>query len=290
MDQPQSNNIKLGIPLMVMTTFVFAVQDGISRHLAEQYNVITIVMIRYWFFGAFVFLINSPFKYGFKTRVKSKQPLLQIFRGALLACEVCVMVLAFTKLGLVQSHAIFAFYPLIVLVLSGLFLREKIIPQIWVAILSGFIGVIILLNPGSAVFNVSSLIPFCSAILFALYNVLTRYAARTDSPETSYFWTGVSGAIFITFFGLFFWHPPTGTDWCWMGLLCVTGALGHYLLIKTLDIAQASSVQPYAYLQLIFATSFGITFFSETITIQILIGTAIVIISGVYTFVISANK
>ncbi|HBR41634.1 MAG TPA: EamA family transporter, partial [Sulfitobacter pontiacus] len=83
----QSNNIPLGITLMVITTFVFAVQDGLSRHLASEYNVMMVVMIRYWFFAAFVIALAKRHAGGLRAAARTSQPVLQIFRGLLLAAE-----------------------------------------------------------------------------------------------------------------------------------------------------------------------------------------------------------
>lgn len=113
------NNTRLGVGLMVLTTFVFAMQDGISRHLASEYNVLMVVMIRYWFFAAFVVAIARAKAGGIRAAASTEQMALQIFRGLLLAAEICVMVLAFTILGLVESLAVFTCYPLLVAALSG---------------------------------------------------------------------------------------------------------------------------------------------------------------------------
>ena len=107
-------NTRLGIWLMIATTFVFALQDGISRHLAAEYSVLMVVMIRFWFFAVFVTALAVRKAGGLRNAVRSHHPVLQITRGVLLAAEVCVMVLAFVMLGLVESHAVFTCYPLLV--------------------------------------------------------------------------------------------------------------------------------------------------------------------------------
>ena len=187
------SNTRLGIWLMIATTFVFSMQDGISRYLASHYNVFMVVMIRYWFFAAFVMVLARRSKGSIRAAAATTQPLLQIFRGVLLAAEICVMVVAFVKLGLVESHAIFAAYPLLVAALSGPVLGESVGWRRWAAIGVGFIGVLVILEPGIAVFSPVAIIPMMSALMFALYGLLTRYAARKDSAATSFFWTGVSG-------------------------------------------------------------------------------------------------
>tara|TARA_B110000977_G_C11074399_1_gene490648 strand:+ start:541 stop:1416 length:876 start_codon:yes stop_codon:yes gene_type:complete len=277
------NNIRLGIWLMCATSFVFAVQDGISRHLAAEYNVLMIVMIRYWFFAAFVIAIAIRTQGSIRVAAATSQPFLQITRGLLLAAEICVMVFAFVKLGLIESHAIFASYPLLVAALSGPILGETVGWRRWTAIAIGFVGVLVILQPGVGVFSPYAVIPLTSAILFAIYGLLTRYAARRDKAATSFFWTGVVGAIGMTCVGVWFWEPMIGPDWIWMGALCITGVTGHFLLIKTYEVAEASAVQPFAYLQLVFATSIGISIFGERLESNVTIGACIVVAAGLFT-------
>lgn len=277
------SNTRLGILLMVATTFVFATQDGISRHLASEYNVLMVVMIRYWFFAAFVMAVAARKSGGLRKAAATAQPLLQTVRGLLLAAEVCVMVLAFTLLGLVESYAVFISYPLIIAALSGVVLGERVGWRRWTAIGVGFIGVLIVLQPGFRVFSPAALIPLLSALMFALYGLLTRFAARKDSTATSFFWTGTVGAVFMTAIGVWFWEPMTVPDWGWMGALCVTGALGHWLLIRCYEVAEASAVQPFAYFQLVFGSAFGIFIFGETIATNVAIGTGVIIAAGLFT-------
>ena len=280
----QSNNIPLGIGLMVATTFVFAVQDGLSRHLAAEYNVLMVVMIRYWFFAAFVITIARRKAGGIRAAAQTSQPILQAVRGLLLASEICVMVVAFTILGLVESHAVFTCYPLLVAALSGPVLGERVGWRRWSAIGVGFIGVLIILQPGMSVFDPAAAIPLLAAAMFAIYGLLTRYVARADTTATSFFWTGTVGAAAMTAVGLWFWEPMTPTDWLFMGCLCITGVTGHWLLIKCYEVAEASAVQPFAYLQLVFAAIIGISIFGETVRLNVAIGAAIIVAAGLFTF------
>ena len=181
------SNLRLGIILMIATTFVFAMQDGISRHLAGEYNVFMVVMIRYWFFAAFVIFWAKANIGSIRKAAQTKQQLLQSLRGIILAVEICIMVLGFVFIGLIESLAIFTIYPLIIAALSGPILGETVGWRRSIAICVGFIGIIIILQPGLAVFSIYAIFPLCSAILFALYGLLTRYAARQDSAETSFF-------------------------------------------------------------------------------------------------------
>ncbi|PRY74782.1 drug/metabolite transporter (DMT)-like permease [Yoonia maritima] len=277
------NNARLGIMFMIATTFVFAIQDGISRHLAGNYNVLMIVMIRYWFFAAFVITIAKRQSGSIKKAAATSQPILQITRGILLSLEICVMVTGFVALGLVESHAVFACYPLLIAALSGPVLGEQVGWRRWTAIGIGFVGVLVILQPGYAVFAPAAMIPLIAALMFALYGLLTRYASRKDTTVTSFFWTGVAGAVVMTIVGAWSWEPMTSQDWAWMATLCVTGATGHWLLIKTYEVAEASAVQPFAYLQLVFASAIGVFLMGETIRPNVALGGAIVIAAGLFT-------
>ena len=277
------NNTRLGTLLMIATTFVFAVQDGISRHLAGEYNVMMIVMIRYWFFAAFVIAFAHFRLGGVKKVAATTQLWLQFFRGVLLALEIVVTVLAFVMLGLIETHAVFACYPLLIAALSGPFLGENVGWRRWAAIGVGFIGMLIILQPGVRVFSPEALIPLTAALMFALYGLLTRFVARKDTAMTSFFWTGIGGVAVMTLIGPFFWEPMSGGDWIWMGTLCLTGVLGHYLLIKVYEVAEASAVQPFAYLQLVFVSMIGLTVFQEELKLPTALGAGLIVAAGVYT-------
>jgi drug/metabolite transporter (DMT)-like permease len=279
----QTNNVPMGILLMVGATIVFALQDGVSRHLAETYNTYMVVMIRYWFFAAFVVFLAARAPGGIRKTAQTDQLWLQILRGILLAGEICVAVYGFTKLGLVESQAVFICYPLLVAALSGPLLGESVGWRRWAAIGVGLIGVLIILQPGTGVFDPLAVIPFVSALMFAVYGLLTRFAARRDSTATSFFWTGVSGMVVMTAVGLWFWQPMTGTDWIWMGLLCVAGVTGHWLLIKCYEMAEASAVQPFAYFHLVWTAILGVTIFGEVIRNNVAIGAAIIMAAGLFT-------
>ena len=278
------NNTRRGILLMIAATFIYAMQDGLSRHLAGEYNVYMVVMLRYWFFASFVVVLSMRRAGGLRSAAQSNVPWLQITRGVLLAVEIIVTVLAFVALGLIAAHAIFAAYPLIAAALSGPVLGEKVGWRRWVAIGIGFIGVLIILRPGVAVVSPGALLALLAAFMFAVYGLLTRYVARYDRASTSFFYTGVAGAVTMTAIGLFYWQPMVGFDWVWMGLLCLSSVSAHFLLIKAYEAAEVSAVQPFAYLQLVFVSFVGVLVFNETLAPHVVLGAVIVIGAGLFTF------
>jgi len=279
-----ARSVRRGILFMLLTMAIFAVQDGLSTHLARQANPVFVVMIRYWAFMALVLALALRRPGGIAATARSARPALQIFRGVLLAFEVIITVWAFTMLGLAEAHAIFASCPLIVVALSGPLLGEAVGWRRWAAVGIGFAGILIILRPGTGVVSPGALVALFSAAVFALYGLLTRLAARQDSAATSFFWTGIAGGVFMTLIGPFFWSGLEGRDWILMAVLCVSGATGHFLLIKAYEASEASRLQPFAYFQLVFASAIGVFVFGERIDIWSVLGAAITVGAGLFVF------
>jgi drug/metabolite transporter (DMT)-like permease len=279
----EGNQVRFGIILMILATLSFALQDGLSRFLAGNYNVYMIVMIRYWFLFILVVFVASRSQKGLLKTASTNFLLLQILRGILLAFEIIVSVHAFVYIGLINTSAIFSSYPLIATLLSIPILKEVIGWKRFTAILFGFLGVLFILRPGSGIFSLYMFLPVCSAFAFAIYAILTRYVSKMDSPETSFFWTGLVGIIAMTGVGVWFWEQPNAIDWLWILLLCIFSTLGHFLLIKSYDLAAVSIVQPFSYFHLIFISFIGFLMFGEPLTLNIILGSIIVICAGIFT-------
>jgi drug/metabolite transporter (DMT)-like permease len=265
---------------MVAAMFVFGCQDAISRYLAEVYSVLGILLIRYWFFAGFVVLRAARSPGGLGRVIRSKRPFVQSLRGVMLVVQVWMIVHAFKLLGLVETHAIFACYPLIITALAGPVLGERVTLMRWLTILAGALGVLLILRPGPGMFTPAALLVLVAALNFAAYGLITRLVARDDPPDISFFYTGLAGAVAVTLLTPWIWTPIAFADWGWMGLLCVSGTLGHYFLIRALDLAEASRLQPLAYLQLVFAAVLGVLVFAEPLPWTTITGGALVVAAG----------
>ena len=240
------NNILLGIGLMVVTTFMFSAMDGVSRFLAERNNVFTLVTMRYWFI-AIIMIISCIFiKNSFTKILYTKQPFTQFTRGLILSLNNCLVVYTFTLLGLVETHAIIACYPLIVAGLSVPFLGEKFGWRRWTAIFIGFIGVIIILRPTTNIISQGSIFALLGAIMFAVYLILTRYVSRQDPAITSFFWTGIGGTVTMSIISFFIWDAIPEEDYIWLFIMCLLSASSHFMMVKTLQVAEASVIQPFS--------------------------------------------
>lgn len=276
---------RAGIWLMIAAVASFTVQDGISRHLAGEYNVMMVVMIRYWFFAAFVIALALRKPQGLRAAVATTRPGLHMARASLHIAEICVIIASFTLIGLINTHAVFAVCPLIVAALSGPILGERVGLARWLAIGAGFCGILVILRPGSDLFNTAAILPLASAAMFAMYSVLTRLATRSEPSFVAFFWSGVLGCAMMTLIGAWFWQPMTGPDWLWTVANGAVAILSNWLLIRCYSRAEASAVQPFAYLQLVFVSLMGVTVFNEMLALPTVIGAVIVVGAGLATLV-----
>jgi len=277
-------NKTTGILFIVSAVLCFSIMNGITKYLSEFYNVITLNMFRYWFFAVFLFFINSNKNKSIVIVSKSKNRLLQTFRGSMLAIQMCFAHYCFLKLGLIETSAIFAVGPLMVTALSIIFLNEKVGWQRLVAIAFGFIGIMIILRPGMKVFDPLSILALACALSYAIYQILTRFVSNSDTSETSFFYTGITGALILSFVGPFFYIDVLKSDWILILMICFLGTSAHYFVIKAYQYSEASLLQPFNYLQLVFVSLIGMIVFNEIFEIPVLIGSSMVVSAGLFTF------
>jgi drug/metabolite transporter (DMT)-like permease len=273
---------RAGIGIMFVVTFAFSVMDTITKMAAQIYPAPQILWIRYMVFAT-VTVANGLHKRG-RYLFVTRAPVLQISRGLLLAGEILVFIVALRHLPLADVQAIAAAGPLITTALSVPLLREQVGIRRWSAIGIGAIGVMIIIRPGFAAFDPMHLVPLFGIALYAVYQVLTRRAARYDDASTTILYTGVTGLFAMTCVGPFFWVTPD-----WFGLLMmagigVLGLTGHGLLIKALSLAPASVLQPLNYLMLPWAVLWGYLIYDHLPDLATVIGATIVVASGIYTF------
>ena len=274
-----------GYLFALAATTIFSLQDAVSKHLGDHYPPIFVTMIRYWAFGAFCILLASRKRGGLRAAVRTTRPVLQVVRGVLLAVEIMVVITAFAHAGLAHSTAVLSATPILVTLLSIPLLGERVGWRRWSAITAGLVGVLLILKPDASGFlDPWLLLPVACCVMYAIYLIATRLVSRTDAPATSFFYTGVAGAVAATLVGPFFWADLQGWDRAWMGLLCITGMTGHYLVIRAYELVDASAVQPISYLGLVYASVFGVMLYGETLTWNVVAGSTIVVCAGLFTF------
>ena len=269
-----------GFALLAIT--IFSLQDAISKHLALEYPPVFIAMIRYWAYGLFVLGVIARRRMGWSVLTRSKRPVLQIIRSILLALQVILAITCFSWIGLAHAQAIFAGTPLVVALLSILFLNEKVDWSRWLAIIAGLVGVMIILRPEGDFLDFKMLLAVAGTVMFAVYAILTRFVGRQDTSETTFLYTGLIGAITLSLIGPFCWTSIHGSGYFWLAVVCCTSISSHYFLIRAYSLLDASAVQPLSYLGLVYASMIGIIVFDETLDWLIILGACVVVGAGIF--------
>ena len=276
------NRNTLGALLTMFAMLCFASMDAISKWLVADYAVTQMMWIRSALFFLFAWFVVR--KQGLRAALRSPRPGLQILRSLVAIVEGAAFVLAFRYLPLADTHAVGATSPLIVIALGVLFLGERAGLARWLAVGAGFVGVMLIVRPGFRSIEWPLLIPLAGALLWATYQLLTRLSARFDTPDTSLLWSALVAFVATSFVGPLEWTWPTPAAWALMVVISLIGAIAHYALIKALDYAEAGAVQPYAYTLLVWATLLGWLVFGDVPDGWTILGAAIVVASGLYTW------
>ncbi len=272
----------LGALLMCLSMFGFAVMDSISKFLVQSYPVMQTLWVRYVIYAGFAVLVAR--QKGVLRMARSRRPWLQFWRSILAMLENAVFFLAFAYLPLAETHAIAATSPLIVILLAAPLLGEKVGLHRWLAVLAGFAGVLLIVRPGLVSLEWPMALPLVGALMWGLYQIMLRLVARDDAPETTLLWSAFIGLGAATLVVPFQWEPVTPAAWGFLLLIGILGAVCHYGLIRALDYADASAMQPYSYTLLVWASVMGFLVFGDIPALWTILGGAIVVASGLYTW------
>ncbi|MSO90340.1 MAG: DMT family transporter [Acetobacteraceae bacterium] len=271
-----------GAILTLLAMLGFAAMDAMSKLLVRDYPITQSLWIRYAVFTLFALAIAR--RYGVGRALGSNRPALQAGRALLGLLENAVFVLAFFYLPLADTHAVAATSPLLVIALAVPLLGERAGLNRWLAVASGFAGVLIILRPGIHALSWPHMLPLLGALLWALYQVLTRLTARSDPPETTLLWTALCGFLGTSLLVPWQWHAPDTTGWLLLAGAATLGTLSHVAMIRALDFAPAGAVQPYSYSLLVWAALLGALVFGDLPDPWTIAGAAIVVLSGLYSW------
>ena len=269
------------ILLLITATLCFASQDAITKHLMHTLSASQLVAVRFVFFVLFA-LWWANRGVGIKVALRSKRPWTQVARGLLLCFEIIIFSYAIQFLGIAEMHTLFACFPLLVTALSVPLLKEVVGWRRWLAVCCGFIGTLIILRPGSDIFQPATLIALLATLMFALYNIFTREVSRHDCLETSLLYVGIVVFISAGAVSVFYWQPINVADATWLLVISTTSIIGHLCLIKALSMVPAVILQPFNYFLLIWAMIIGYLLHGEVLDSITLFGAAIVVASGVF--------
>lgn len=270
-----------GALLYIAATLFLASMDSLSKVLSMRYDTFQVIWARYVAQSVLVFLLAAPF---LRSVLRTRFPKLQIARSAFMFAATICGFFGFALLPLAEATAIFETAPLIVTALAALALREPVGPRRWTAVLIGFVGALVIIRPGSAVFGLAALLPLGAAGFYACYAIATRYVGRDESPWTAFIYSALFGSIVASAIVPFVWTTPSWPDAGLMLLLGALGATGHFLIILAFRATAASVLAPFSYFGLIFATVWGFTLFGALPDLWTIAGALIIVGSGLYVW------
>ena len=273
-------NPSFGIVLLCCGVAMFGAGEACVKTLAKDYEILQVVWARYTFHALVFLLIFS--RTGIRNQMATKRPFLHLARSVALMLGTVFFFTALIYLSLPEAVAINFASPLLVTALSIPFLGEKVGIRRWGAIFVGFLGVLVIIRPGAGMMHWAAVLPLGTAVCYAIYQILTRIAGRTEDTRTSLFWTSAVGVVVMSCIAPFVWTAPDATAWA---LMIATGTFfgfGHYLLIRAFEIAPVSTLSPFLYTQIIWVTLLSIFIFEQVPDAISMTGAAIVIASGLY--------
>jgi drug/metabolite transporter (DMT)-like permease len=207
-----------------------------------------------------------------------------VMRSASQACSQTFLLIAFSLMPLAGAIAINFSSPLFATLASALLLKEAVGRARWAALLVGFCGVLIVTNPGTETFQIGALFALANAVLYGSVTAAVRSMSSTESAETlTLYQLALLTAIFALMLPLG-WATPTAADTAWIVLNGASNAVGQYWWTRALHLAPASAVAPFYYLSLIWASILGFAVWGEVPTISLVIGSAVVVASGLFLF------
>lgn len=276
-----AQRILLGILFMCLSGLLFPVMSGFAKILGAEYSSLQVSWARA--FGHILFLLAVFLPRHGLSVLRTRRPGVQVLRSCMLFTSNLCHFFAITFIPIAKAAAVSLTAPLIVALLAWPMLGERTTPGRVAALGFGFLGVLVVIRPGTALFHPASLLVVTSATCYAMYQILTRRMAGVDSPETSALFSSVVGAFGMLLVLPFVWRTPDSLFdlalFCGMGVL---GAVGHYCVARALGYAPANIISPFQYFQLIGSVIVGWLIFRDWPDAGVWIGAAMIVAAGLW--------
>lgn len=279
---PVSDRLK-AIALMCAAVTLFSCLDATAKYIVKHTGLPTAEVVWLRFVGQVVLMIVILGPNAIPDLLRTRKPGWQAVRSILMAATTTCNFIAVKYLRLDQTVSIAFLAPLVVAALAGPFLGEWVGWRRAVAIVVGFLGVVVVVRPGFGDVHWAFGVSFLSMLAYALFMLVTRKLSTFDPPLVTLFYAMAVGTVLGAPFALADWVWPADA-WQWLKLLSLGafGGMGHYLLIHAYRLAPASSVTPFLYFQILSMAALGYLIFDDVPDIWSLAGSAIIIAAGVY--------
>jgi drug/metabolite transporter (DMT)-like permease len=277
---PRREHVPLGILFMLGATIVFAASSAASKWLVARYPVGEVLFTRtaVALVTCALFILPYTGLAVFRTHRLRHHVMRSVSQGF----SQTFLLIAFSLMPLAGAIAINFSAPLFATVVSALMLKEAVGVVRWGALLVGFVGVLIVTNPGADTFQIGALFALANAVLYGSVTAAVRGMTATESAETLTLYQLVLLTAFFTLLLPLGWLSPTPIDAAWMVFNGVANAVGQYWWTRALHLAPASAISPFYYLSLIWASVLGFAIWGELPTISLGIGSAVVVASGLF--------
>ncbi len=270
-----------GIALLLAALTFFVALDSTAKHLSGHLPVPMLVWARYTVHCLLMIVLLAP-SMG-RQLIHTRRPGLQSLRALSLVLVTVLTMSAFRIMPIAEATAILFVSPLLVTLAAGRLLGERVGRVRWLAVMMGFLGVLMIARPGGALPAEGIALASAAAVCFAAYQLLTRILSPTEHPVTTLFYTAMVGSLASTAALPWIWEVPplTLTDGLMVVSLGVYGGVGHFLLIRAFREAPASTLSPIMYAQLGLATIAGWLVFGQWPDMPALVGIGIIATAGV---------
>lgn len=280
---PSRNATLAGILMMLLGILLFSLNDVMGKWLVATYTVGQVLLLR----SAAALLVIVPFvvKQGVQRTLRPERPGLQLLRVALGSCEVALFYWAVSYLPLADTMTLWLAAPVWAVVLAALLLGERVDAGRWVAVVAGFAGVAIALNPSGQSLSLPAIIALVGSFSFAAM-MITGRQLRGTPDVTLVFWQTLGALLMGVVLLPFGWVTPTLADLGLLGLLGIVAMVAHICVTRSLKLAEASVVVPYQYTLIVWALVFGWFVFGDWPTPAMLFGAALIIAAGLALLVL----
>jgi drug/metabolite transporter (DMT)-like permease len=271
-----------GVLLFLTALLLFALLDATAKHLTAFFAVPFMVWVRYLVHFVFMLVTVAPSEK--MTLVTTRHPWLMIVRALMLVGVTLFMQLALQTLPLAETSALVFTTPLLVALLAGPLLGEKVSGRAWIATAIGFAGALLIARPGGALAGIGVVYAGAAALCYALYQILTRKLVGSETQLRLLFYTALVGTLCMAFAPFTHWDGrwPTLLEAAMLASLGLFGGVGHFLMIRAFREAPASTLAPLLYVQLIWATLLGWLVFHHLPDVWAVLGMGVIGASGLW--------
>ena len=292
---------RLGAVSALIAVMLFSINDASIKFLSDDYALHEVVLIRSLIGFLIILFIIAPMTNGWAI-VRTDRLAMHLLRGLLVVAANMLFFLGLAAMPLAEAVAIFFISPLVITVFSVVFLGEKVGPRRWSAIVVGFVGVLIMMCPGTEAFRVASLLPLVAAVCYAGLHMMTRLIGRTENAATMAFYIQIAFIVVCLVMGLAVgdgrfavqsdpsmefllraWVWPEPSDALVFLQIGICTGIGGYLISQAYRVAEAAVIAPLEYIALPMSVLFGVLIFDEWPDAVSFVGMALILGSGLFT-------